>query len=202
MDGKFMTKTDFLEIEKKQICDYIGIGNKILEDTSLLKKISKAAEICIEAYSKGGKTIFAGNGGSAADAQHMAGEFVSKFYFDRPGLSSIALTTDTSILTAIGNDYGYEKLFERQLQALGCKNDVFFGFSTSGNSVNLVNALTMCKTKGIYAIALTGEAPCKMDDYDLVIKVPSKETPRIQECHTLIGHMICCIVEEHIFGNR
>jgi D-sedoheptulose 7-phosphate isomerase len=132
----------------------------------------------------------------------MAGEFVSKFYFDRPGLYSIALTTDTSILTAIGNDYGYEKIFERQLQAVGCKGDVFVGFSTSGNRANLVRALSVCREKGIKTIAMTGNAACKMDDYDLVIKVPSVETPRIQECHTLIGHMICCIVEKQLFGNK
>ena len=202
MGGKYMTSAEMIEIEKKHISDYIAIGSMVLEDSALLEKIAMAAEMCIEAYSTGKKTIFAGNGGSAADAQHMAGEFVSKFYFDRPGLSSIALTTDTSILTAIGKDYGYEKVFERQLQAVGCEGDVFVGFSTSGNSANLVRALSVCRERGIKTIAMTGNATCKMDDYDLVIKVPSVETPRIQECHTLIGHMICCIVEKQLFGNK
>ena len=111
------------------------------------------------------------------DAQHLAGEFVSKFYFDRPGLPSIALTTDTSILTAIGNDYGYDRLFARQVQAQGNEGDVFIGISTSGNSKNLVEALPECHRKGIYTIALTGSKPCKMDDFDLVIKVPVTQPP-------------------------
>lgn len=146
--------------------------------------------------------MLAGNGGSAADAQHLAGEFVSKFYFDRPGLPSIALTTDTSILTAIGNDYGFERLFARQVQAQGNEGDVFIGISTSGNSQNIVEAHAECKRKGIFTIAMTGSKPCKMDNFDLVIKVPSESTPRIQECQTLIGHIICCIVEEEIFGKH
>ena len=150
----------------------------------------------------GKKTLLAGNGGSAADAQHIAGEFVSKFYFDRPGIASIALTTDTSIITAIGNDYGYDKLFSRQIQAQGSAGDVFIGISTSGNSANLVEALRMCGQKGIKTIGLTGFTGGEMDSMcDLCIKVPSGETPRIQESHILIGHIICCIVEEKLFGD-
>lgn len=189
-----------IEIIKKQIGDSAKVKSLILDDPKLMERIAEAAEICIEAYRHGNKTLFAGNGGSAADAQHLAGEFVSKFYFDRPGLPSIALTTDTSILTAIGNDYGYERLFARQVQAQGVKGDVFIGISTSGNSKNIVEAKEECEKKGIKTIALTGSKPCKMDNFDLVIKVPSDETPRIQECQTLIGHIICCIVEENIFG--
>lgn len=188
-----------LEIVKKQVGDSARVKSLILNDNELMEQIAKAATICTEAYRRGNKTMFAGNGGSAADAQHLAGEFVSKFYFDRPGLPSIALTTDTSILTAIGNDYGYEKLFSRQVQAQGEKGDVFIGISTSGNSKNIVEAKEECVRKGIFTIAMTGSKPCKMDDFDLVIKVPSEETPRIQECQTLIGHIICCIVEENIF---
>lgn len=189
-----------IEIIKKEIGDSAKVKSLILDDPKLMERIAKAAEICTEAYRRGNKTMFAGNGGSAADAQHLAGEFVSKFYFDRPGLPSIALTTDTSILTAIGNDYGYEKLFARQVQAQGIKGDVFIGISTSGNSNNIVEARAECENKGITTIALTGSKPCKMDNFDLVIKVPSDETPRIQECQTLIGHIICGIVEENIFG--
>ena len=189
------------DIIRKQIADSASVKNSILEDKNLLTLIEKAAQICTEAYKRGNKTLFAGNGGSAADAQHLAGEFVSKFYFDRPGLPSVALTTDTSILTAIGNDYGFDSLFSRQIQAQGNYGDVFIGISTSGNSANIVNALSECKKKGIQTIALTGSKPCRMDDFDLVIKIPSEETPRIQECQTLIGHIICCIVEENIFGN-
>lgn len=190
-----------LELIKNQIKDSADVKQMLLSDDDLVRKVAEAAEICTQAYKRGNKTLFAGNGGSAADAQHLAGEFVSKFYFDRPGLPSIALTTDTSILTAIGNDYGYDKLFARQVQAQGNRGDVFIGISTSGNSKNIVEALPVCKEKGIFTIALTGNKPCKMDNFDLVIKVPSSSTPRIQECQTLIGHIICCIVEENIFGN-
>jgi len=190
-----------LDIVKKQVEDSMLTKNALLHDEVTLQLIAKAADVCIKAYREGHKTMFAGNGGSAADAQHLAGEIVNKFYFDRPGLSSIALTTDTSVLTAIGNDYGYEKIFARQVQAQGNKGDVFIGISTSGNSKNLVEALPVCKEKGIITVALTGANPCKMDDYDIVIKVPSTETPRIQECQTLIGHIICCIIEENIFGD-
>jgi len=156
---------------------------------------------CVEVYKNGNKTLIAGNGGSAADAQHIAGEFVSRFYFDRPGLASIALTTDTSILTAIGNDYGYEKLFSRQVQANGVKGDIFIGISTSGTSANVVEALKECKEKGIITVGLTGASGGKMAELcDYCIKVPSNETPRVQEAHILIGHIICAVVEEAIFG--
>lgn len=194
-----MNTTDII---KNQISDSSEVKRKLLSDEKIINAIAEAARICVEAYRNGKKTMFAGNGGSAADAQHLAGEFVSKFYFDRPGLPSIALTTDTSILTAIGNDYGYDRLFARQVQAQGNKGDVFIGISTSGNSRNLVEALEECRHKGIFSIALTGSKPCKMDEFDLVIKVPSESTPRIQECQTLIGHIICCIVEDEIFGDR
>ena len=189
-----------LETVKDQIKASSDTKMLLLDDEKMLANIAKAAEVCTDAYKNGRKTLFAGNGGSAADAQHLAGEFVSKFYFDRPGLPSIALTTDTSILTAIGNDYGFEKLFERQVQAQGVPGDVFVGISTSGNSANIVKAMEYCREHGIYTISLTGSRECKMDAADLVIKVPSSETPRIQECQTLIGHIICCIVEKNIFG--
>lgn len=174
---------------------------KILEDKKLIDVIKQVAQITIEAYKKGNKTLIAGNGGSAADAQHMAGEFVSRFYFDRPGLASVALTTDTSIITAIGNDYGYEKVFARQIQAQGKEGDIFFGISTSGNSPNIIAAIEECKQKGILTVGLVGEKSCKMDEMcDYIIKVPSSQTPRIQESHILIEHMICALVEEAIFG--
>ena len=189
-----------IDLIKRQISDSAGVKQLILSDDMVVADIARAAEMCINAYKNGNKTMFAGNGGSAADAQHLAGEFVSKFYFDRPGLPSIALTTDTSILTAIGNDYGYERLFSRQVEAQGNEGDVFIGISTSGNSANIVNALETCREKGILSIALTGRKPCKMDVADIVIKVPSDSTPRIQECQTLIGHIICCIVEDSIFS--
>lgn len=186
----------------KQIAQSISVKQQLLDNTNLIEQIANAAKVIINAYQTNKKTLLAGNGGSAADAQHIAGEFVSRFYFDRPGLASMALTTDTSIITAIGNDYGYEKLFARQLQANGVAGDVFIGISTSGSSKNVVEALRMCKEKGIFSIGLTGSKQGTMDELcDICIKVPSTETPRIQECHILIGHIICCLVEEEIFGH-
>ncbi|MCR8679302.1 MULTISPECIES: D-sedoheptulose 7-phosphate isomerase [Campylobacter] len=181
--------------------DSIAVKNQILSDKALIELIKKVAIEVTNAYKNGFKTMLAGNGGSAADAQHIAGEFVSRFYFDRPGIPSIALTTDTSILTAIGNDYGYDRLFARQVQAQGAKGDIFIGISTSGNSTNIIEALKVCKEKEIISIGLTGQSGGKMANLcDYCIKVPSNCTPRIQESHIVIGHIICAIVEEEIFG--
>ncbi|ARJ56748.1 SIS domain-containing protein [Campylobacter cuniculorum] len=186
---------------KEHFTHSIEVKEKILKNENLLLLIEKVALECVKAYKQGNKTLLAGNGGSAADAQHLAGEFVSRFYFDRPGIASIALTTDTSILTAIGNDYGYEKVFARQVQAQGVKGDIFIGISTSGNSLNILEALKICKEKGIVSVGFTGESGGKMAELcDYCIKVPSKETPRIQESHILIGHILCAIVEETLFG--
>ena len=173
----------------------------ILEDRELCGMIHEVSEKCVEVYKNGHKTLLAGNGGSAADAQHIAGEFVSRFYFDRPGLASISLTTDSSILTAIANDYGFEKLFSRQLEANGVKGDMFIGISTSGNSKNVIEALKTAKENYIVTVGLTGASGGEMADLcDYCIKVPSQETPRIQEAHILIGHIICSVVEEELFG--
>ncbi|MBX1798215.1 D-sedoheptulose 7-phosphate isomerase [Campylobacter jejuni] len=179
----------------------ILVKEQILKDENLITLIKNASLEVIKAYKNGNKTLLAGNGGSAADAQHMAGEFVSRFYFDRSGIASIALTTDTSILTAISNDYGYENLFARQVQAQGVKGDVFIGISTSGNSKNILKALELCKQKEIISIGLSGASGGAMNELcDYCIKVPSTCTPRIQEAHILIGHIICAIVEEELFG--
>jgi D-sedoheptulose 7-phosphate isomerase len=187
---------------REQIQASITVKQEILQNSTLIAKIEQTASIITGAYLKGKKTLLAGNGGSAADAQHIAGEFVSRFYFDRPGIASIALTTDSSILTAIGNDYGYDKLFERQIQALGASGDVFIAISTSGNSPNIVKALIVCKEKEIISVGLTGTKGGRMEELcDICIKVPSAVTPRIQEAHILIGHIICCIVEEKLFGH-
>ena len=189
-------------IIEQQIRDSIFVKEKILESPDILKIIRNAAELVVNAYRENKKTILAGNGGSAADAQHLAGEFVSRFYFDRPGIPSISLATDTSIITAIGNDYGFDKLFARQIQANGNQGDVFIGITTSGNSENIVQALYMCREKGIKTIILAGERGGKVESLcDFCIKVPSVETPRIQESHILIGHIICCIVERELFGS-
>ncbi|MBR1490506.1 MAG: SIS domain-containing protein [Bacteroidales bacterium] len=189
-----------LDITKSIIADSIGVKQALLADETLMTKISEIASVMVAAYTSGHKTMWAGNGGSAADAQHMAGELVNKFTFDRPGLPALSLSTDTSIITAIGNDYGFDRLFARQVEAQGCTGDVFIGISTSGKSLNLVNALAACKEKGIISVAIVGANPCPMDDYDYVIHVPSTVTPRIQECQTLIGHILCYIIEQELFG--
>ena len=183
-----------------QVEESIRVKQALLADGALMEKIAAVAGVMVDAYKAGHKTLWAGNGGSAADAQHMAGELVNKFTFDRPGLAALSLSTDTSIITAVGNDYGFDRLFARQVEAQGCKGDVFIGISTSGRSKNLVEALPACRAKGITAVALVGANPCPMDDYDYVIHVPSMETPRIQECQTLIGHILCYIVEQELFG--
>jgi len=145
--------------------------------------------------------MIAGNGGSAADAQHFAGEMVNRFNFDRKGLPCIALSTDTSVITAIGNDDSYSKIFWKQIEALGQEGDVFIGISTSGNSINIVEAMSLCKEMGIITIGLTGESIGKIDNLcDYIIKVPSNETPRIQEAHIIIEHIICDIVEKSVFN--
>lgn len=186
---------------KDQIKKSYEIKKNILEDEELFNKIIRVGEVLTDLYKKGNKLLIAGNGGSAADAQHIAGELVSKFYFDRPALPAIALTTDTSIITAIGNDYGYEKLFSRQIEANGIKGDAFLGISTSGNSKNIIEGLKTAKEKGLITIGLTGESGGKMKNLcDYCICVPSNETPRIQEAHILIGHILCSVIEEAIFG--
>ena len=183
-----------------QVEESIRVKQALLADETLMEKIASVANVIVDAYKAGHKTLWAGNGGSAADAQHMAGELVNKFTFDRPGLAALSLSTDTSIITAVGNDYGFDRLFARQVEAQGCTGDVFIGISTSGHSKNLVEALPACRAKGITAVAIVGANPCPMDDYDYVIHVPSVETPRIQECQTLIGHILCYIVEQQLFG--
>ena len=189
-----------IDIVKKQVAESICVKQALLSDDTLIARIVAIAEVMVNAYRAGHKTLWAGNGGSAADAQHMAGELVNKFSFDRAGLAALSLSTDTSIITAIGNDYGFDRLFARQVEAQGCAGDVFIGISTSGKSPNLVNALAACKEKGITSVAIVGANPCPMDDYDYVIHVPSTVTPRIQECQTLIGHILCYQAEQKIFG--
>ena len=154
---------------------------------------------CIEAFKSGNKVIFAGNGGSAADAQHIAGEFVSRFAFDRPGLPAIALTTDTSIMTAIGNDYGYDQVFKREIIALGRMNDVFIPISTSGNSSNVIEAIKAANDMGIKTIAFTGGNGGKMAEICECVVVPSYSTEKIQEVHIMLGHILCYLIEEKTF---
>jgi D-sedoheptulose 7-phosphate isomerase len=172
----------------------------MLADSALLSRVEAAANACISAMKNNKKILLAGNGGSAADAQHIAGEFVSRFAFDRPGLPAVALTTDTSILTAIGNDYGYDKIFSRQVQAHAQAGDVLVVYSTSGKSSNIISALEIAKSLDVVTIAMTGNrgGPLKVlcDHY---LDVPSSDTPKIQEGHAVLGHILCGLVENAIF---
>ncbi len=187
----------------KSISDSIAVKQKVLEDTELVQSIRGIADECIAAYRAGNRVLLAGNGGSAADAQHIAAEFVGRYAFDRPALSSIAFTTDTSMLTAIGNDYGYDQIFRRQLEANGREGDVFIGISTSGNSPNVIAALERSRELGIVSVGLTGQGGGKMRSVcDYCIRIPSESTPRIQECHILVGHIICGMVEDTLFGGQ
>lgn len=183
-----------------QISETQRIISAMHADAKLIGVLQRATEACISSLKQGGKVLFAGNGGSAADAQHMAGEFVSRFAFDRPGLPAIALTTDTSILTAIGNDYGYEKLFARQVQAHGNKGDVFVGYSTSGKSPNILRAFEEGRSRGLVNIGLSGNRGGPMRDLcDFLLEVPSADTPKIQEGHLVLGHILCGLVENALF---
>jgi len=186
---------------REQISASAELKKKLLEGTKMTGEIEKASLALISALRNNKKLMLAGNGGSAADAQHIAAELVNRFSFDRPALSAIALTTDTSILTSISNDSGFEGVFKRQVEALGREGDVFIALSTSGNSDNLLAALETCRSAKIFTIGFTGSTGGKMAQLcDICIKVPSDITPRIQEVHILIGHIICSIVETEIFG--
>ena len=190
------------EYIKNQIKQSFETKQAIYESENLLAKIEEVAKRCVALYKTGRKTILAGNGGSAADAQHIAAELVGRYGFDRASLPSLALTTDTSNLTAIGNDYGYEFIFSRQLEGMGQEGDIFIGISTSGNSKNILNAFESAKKKGIFSVALCGRDGGEMAKMaDIALVVPSDATPRIQESHILIGHILCDIIEREIFGN-
>jgi len=183
-----------------QIAESQRVMAAMLADDGLITTLEAATQACIGCLKNGGKILLAGNGGSAADAQHIAGEFVSRFAFDRPGLPAIALTTDSSILTAIGNDYGYEKLFTRQVQAHGNKGDIFIGYSTSGKSPNIIKAFEEARARGLICIGLTGNRGGPMRDLcDFVLEVPSSDTPKIQEGHAVLGHILCGLVESALF---
>lgn len=186
---------------KNEIQASRDVKDKILHDENLLDLIEVFAQQCLEVYKNSKKTILAGNGGSAADAQHIAAELVGRYGFDRPSIPSLALTTDSSNLTAIGNDYGYDQIFSRQLEGMGVEGDLFIGISTSGNSKNIIKAFEVAKSKKITTIALTGRDGGEMAQIaDLSIIVPSNVTARIQESHILIGHIICDIIEKELFG--
>lgn len=163
--------------------------------------IEKAVNLILDSLSSGGKVIFCGNGGSAADSQHLAAELMGRYLIDRHPLPAIALTVDSSALTAIGNDYGYENIFSRQLEGIGVSGDTLFAISTSGNSENVLNCVKTAKDNGINTIGLTGNSGGKIGDIcDVLVSVPSSQTNKIQEMHIMVGHYICGIVESTLFN--
>ena len=185
---------------KSYISKSIETKTKILNNDELIKKLEKIAEVIIKAYQDDKKVLTAGNGGSAGDAQHIVGELISKVFINRPALNAISLSTDTSVITAVSNDFSYEEVFARQIQANAKEGDVFVAISTSGNSENVIKALETAKEKGVVTIGLTGEKGCKMDELcDYIIHVPSDVTPIIQESHIMLSHIICAKVEESLF---
>lgn len=189
---------------EKMIIDRINksieVKKNILRDNDLLKKIDLISQAIIKAYRSNKKVILFGNGGSAADAQHLVGELVNKFYFDRKSLPAIALTVNTSILTAIGNDYSFDQIFSKQLEGIGDEGDIAIGISTSGNSKNVIEGLRFSKRNNLFTIGFTGKNGGKINTIvDICINVPSDDTPRIQEGHIMIGHIICENVEKELF---
>ena len=193
--------SDSLRALRSGIEASIAVKQRLLEDEALLDHIVRVGSLMTETVRRGNRVIFAGNGGSAADAQHLAAEFVSRFEFDRPGLPSLSLATDTSMITAIGNDYGYERLFRRQLEAQARSGDMFVGITTSGRSRNILEAFSVCKSLGVTSVALCGTGGDLEPLVDHVLRAPSDHTPRIQECHILIGHMLCAQVELGMFSH-
>jgi D-sedoheptulose 7-phosphate isomerase len=183
----------------------IAVQQNLRRDSALVSSIARVSEILLNALKSGNKLLLFGNGGSAADAQHIAAEFVGRFAFDRPALPALALSVNTSCLTSIGNDYGFEQVFSRQLEALARPGDVAIGFSTSGNSPNVLNGISTAKKIGLHTIAFTGTPGGKLKqaaDLDHCLCAPSGETPRIQECHILIGHIVSELVEQELFHGQ
>jgi D-sedoheptulose 7-phosphate isomerase len=182
---------------KTYIQESIETKRKILTNSDLISQIETVSNLIIDTYNSGNKVLIAGNGGSAADAQHIAAELVSKFLKDRKALSAIALTTNTSILTSIGNDFNHSLVFARQIQAHGNKGDIFLAISTSGQSKNILEGIKEAKKQGLICVGLTGMKESEMSKIcDYLIKVPSQSTPIIQESHIMISHIICALVEQ------
>jgi len=196
-----MTNTaDFEQRVSRAIEASIATKERLLGSGEVVSAIARVSEILVEALAKGNKALLFGNGGSAADAQHIAAEFVGRFAFDRPALPALALSVNTSCVTAIGNDYGFDLVFSRQLEALARRGDVVIGITTSGNSPNVIQAMATARKMGLHTVALTGCTGGKLKKaVDYCICVPSDQTPRIQECHILIGHIISGLVEQSLF---
>ena len=190
------------ETIRAEVSASIAVKQAMLNDAGLLAQIETLATSCISSLRAGGKIIFAGNGGSFADAQHLSAEFVSRFKFDRAPLASLALGTNNSAISAIGNDYGYDKVFARELEAVAKVGDIFVGISTSGNSPNILAAAGKAAELGVSCFCLTGRTGGKLAGICECLRMPSDETARIQECHITIGHIICGLVESQYFAQR
>lgn len=179
----------------------IAVKQLILNDKDFLNRIEETVVLCVNSLKLGGKIWFAGNGGSAADAQHLAAELSGRFYLDRKSLPAEALHVNTSFITAVANDYGFDKVYARMLQGCAHRGDVLVAISTSGNSANILEAVDMAKSLGVHVVAMTGEKGGKLRERcDILLNVPSNDTPRIQESHIMIGHIICEHIEKDIFG--
>lgn len=192
--------SDFEERISGLIHSSIATNQRLLQDAALISTMAEVSRVIVKALRQGNKILLCGNGGSAADAQHIAAELVGRFAFDRPALPALALSVNTSCVTAIGNDYGFDVIFSRQIEALGREGDIAIGISTSGNSANVLHAMSTSRRLGLGAVAFTGCTGGKVkNEADFCLCAPSNETPRIQECHILMGHIICELVEDTIF---
>lgn len=187
----------------QRILQSIELKKQLLADTDLLARIEEAAGLIVKAYRSGNKTLFCGNGGSAADAQHLAAELSGKFYIDRPPIQAEACHVNSSFMTAVSNDFGFERAYARYIEAVGKRGDVLVAISTSGNSENVLRALDQAKVLGFSCVVLTGASGGRMaEKADILLNMPSEDTPRIQELHILVGHIICEMVEWELFGEK
>lgn len=194
---------DKQRIIREKIQDSIQLKTQLLNNNKLAQSVAEIADVIIACFRNKGKVLWCGNGGSAADAQHLAAEFSGRYYYDRPPLFSEALHVNTSYVTAVANDYSYDEIYSRLTRAMGSQGDILIGLSTSGNSTNVVKALQTAEEMGMITIGFTGEGGGKMKAHSkFLIDIPSKDTPRIQECHMLLGHSICELVETELFPRK
>ncbi|HMQ49473.1 MAG TPA: D-sedoheptulose 7-phosphate isomerase [Saprospiraceae bacterium] len=193
----------YYERLKSGLEESVRLKQALWQDENLMQQFQAITSLCVATFRNGGKVLFCGNGGSAADAQHLAAELSGRYYFDRPPLFAEALAVNSAFLTAVSNDYSYEMAFARMLQAIGAKGDVLFALSTSGNSPNILKTAELARQMEVVVIGMTGADGGQLAAYcDYCIKIPSKDTPRIQECHMLIGHLICELIEQQLFGKQ
>jgi len=189
------------DLIKRNINDSLSVKQELLNSDQLIDQVVEIADLIVQTFKNGNKLLFCGNGGSAADAQHLAAEFSGRYYLNRPPLHAEALHTDTSFMTAVANDFSFEEVYARLIQGIGKKGDILIGMSTSGNSKNVLLALKQAKEQNITTIGFTGEKGENMKAHcDLMLHIPSNDTPRIQECHLMLGHAICELVEKKLFS--